>query len=206
MSIARLQCTVCGAEANASCNCGAHYVPATQRAKEAIEAHPEKSNRAIADLAGVDEKTIRNVRNSTADSSAVDEPRIGKDGKTRRLPTRPENIDGEISKEEFARRRFLFGARGIIEAGKDAYGFLNQVTPIPEESVRVELLETTERVISQWSNIRSLILGRVQTDLIPNPIWYAWENATSAERREFMKHFRIDGQPDQMDLSERADI
>jgi hypothetical protein len=87
LSVVRLACSACGAEANASCDCGKPYVPKLQRAAEAVAEHPEKSNRAIADDIGVDEKTVRQARSSTADYSAVDEPRTGKDGKTRRLPS-----------------------------------------------------------------------------------------------------------------------
>ena len=87
VSVVRLACTACGAEANASCNCGKPYVPKLQRAADAVAEHPEKSNRAIAEEIGVDEKTVRQARASTADYSAVDEPRTGRDGKTRRLPS-----------------------------------------------------------------------------------------------------------------------
>jgi hypothetical protein len=86
ISIVRLQCSACGAEANASCNCGKPYVPAKQRAADAVAAHPEKSNRAIAAEVGVDEKTVRQARDSTADYSAVEE-RTGLDGKKRKLPS-----------------------------------------------------------------------------------------------------------------------
>jgi hypothetical protein len=77
MSIQRMVCTSCGVEANASCNCGKPYVPKLVQASEAIKANPEKSNRAIADEIGADEKTVRKAR---ADQSAP-EKRVGKDGK-----------------------------------------------------------------------------------------------------------------------------
>jgi hypothetical protein len=77
MSIARLACTACGAEANASCNCGQPYMPAKQRAKEAIEANPQKSNRAIADEIGVDHKTVGAARGEYSPPEV-----IGRDGKT----------------------------------------------------------------------------------------------------------------------------
>jgi hypothetical protein len=82
LAVQRMVCTGCGAEANASCNCGKTYVPAAVRAKEAISSNPGKSNRALAAEIGVDEKTVRNAR--TADDSAVE--RVGLDGKTRSLP------------------------------------------------------------------------------------------------------------------------
>ena len=87
ISVVQLQCTLCGAETHAACSCGAIYRPKAQRAAEAVKEHPEKSNRAIADDIGVDEKTVRQARATTADYSAVDEPRVGLDGKTRKLPS-----------------------------------------------------------------------------------------------------------------------
>ena len=62
ISISRLICVGCGSETNATCNCGLEYKPKAARAKEAIEANPEKSNRAIAAEIGADEKTVRKAR------------------------------------------------------------------------------------------------------------------------------------------------
>jgi hypothetical protein len=77
-SIQRIVCTGCGAEANASCNCGVPYQPKSVRAREAIEANPEKSNRAIADESGLSEATIRRARASDDAPETV----TGKDGKS----------------------------------------------------------------------------------------------------------------------------
>lgn len=93
ITVQRIVCSGCGAEANASCNCGKAYIPAKQRAAEAIAANPQKSNRAIADETGVSEPTVRRAR--TASHDAVEEPRVGLDGKTRRLPARPSPIEDE---------------------------------------------------------------------------------------------------------------
>jgi hypothetical protein len=80
ISAVRLFCSSCHAETFATCNCNKPYVPATQRAAEAIAAAPGKSNRAIAAEAGVDEKTVRKARaDSGADSPQVS--RAGRDGK-----------------------------------------------------------------------------------------------------------------------------
>jgi hypothetical protein len=84
---ARLKCSSCGVEVDAGCSCGAPYVPAGERAAAAIAETPTESNRAIAERIGVDEKTIRKERKSTADQSAV-EKRTGKDGRVRRLPAK----------------------------------------------------------------------------------------------------------------------
>jgi predicted amidophosphoribosyltransferase len=64
LSSAQLECSVCGAGAVASCNCGAPYVSAGVRAAEAIAKNPEKSDRAIADDLGVGSNTVRRARKS----------------------------------------------------------------------------------------------------------------------------------------------
>lgn len=86
----KLTCSGCGAYALGACSCGVEYIPAAgQRAAKAVKADPQnrKSNRAIAADIGVDEGTIRKARKSTAENSAV-EKRTGKDGRTRRMPSR----------------------------------------------------------------------------------------------------------------------
>jgi putative ubiquitin-RnfH superfamily antitoxin RatB of RatAB toxin-antitoxin module len=61
-SIQRMVCIKCGAEANASCNCGENYVPKSVRVAEAVKANPEKSNMEIAREVGADEKEVRRQR------------------------------------------------------------------------------------------------------------------------------------------------
>jgi hypothetical protein len=77
ISIQRMVCTGCGAEANASCNCGKPYEPKSVRAREAIEASPQKSNRAIAAETGISEPTVRRARASSDAPAKV----TGRDGK-----------------------------------------------------------------------------------------------------------------------------
>ena len=74
-------CTGCGAEVSASCNCGKPYEPKSVRAREAIEAGPEKSNRAIAAETGISEPTIRRAREAAASDDAPDTV-TGRDGKS----------------------------------------------------------------------------------------------------------------------------
>jgi hypothetical protein len=97
-----LHCDHCGAGTRCPCNCGAPYVPvhrwaaradpqgesALDRARVAIAAHPEKSNRAIAAEIGVGEPTVRRARTaiavtqgSDAPDDAPDQGRVGRDGK-----------------------------------------------------------------------------------------------------------------------------
>lgn len=81
----RLRCSGCGAVAEASCDCGVGYVPAHEYAAKAVAANPEKSDRAIAAVFGIDHKTVGKARKSTGEESPV-EKRVGQDGKARRLP------------------------------------------------------------------------------------------------------------------------
>lgn len=93
-------CSACGIDAG--CNCGAPLMSKAQRAVEAIAANPRMSDRAIARKIGVDHKTVGAARDSaTGEFSPVhDEPRIGLDGKQRRMPVRQPIID-EDEDEEF---------------------------------------------------------------------------------------------------------
>jgi hypothetical protein len=95
----RMVCTGCGAEANASCDCGKAYVPKSVQAAEAIRANPEKSNRVIADETGLSEPTVRRARASDDAPATV----TGRDGKTypaTKPPTDgpPPNLTAEANK------------------------------------------------------------------------------------------------------------
>lgn len=90
MMVQQMVCTGCGAEANASCSCGKPYVPKKQRAAEAIAANPRKSNVAIAEELGIDEKTVRKARQASDQSEPE---REGRDGKVYRLPSKPHASD-----------------------------------------------------------------------------------------------------------------
>jgi hypothetical protein len=80
-----MHCSECGVEAAAACDCGAPYIPAGVAAAKAVAAHPEKSDRAIAAVIGVSDKTVGKARKATAEHSAV-ETRVGLDGKARKQP------------------------------------------------------------------------------------------------------------------------
>jgi hypothetical protein len=109
LSIQRMVCTSCGAEANASCNCGKAYVPKAVRAAETIAANPEKSNRQIADETGADEKEVRRQRAKSGADMSAPESVTGKDGK--QYPAKraksgsdePEGDDGRLpARQEIA--------------------------------------------------------------------------------------------------------
>lgn len=82
----RLECSACGAAADAACSCGAEYLPASMRAAKAIEVSPEKSDRAIADETGIGHATVSRARKKATVSGETVIKRVGKDGKVRKLP------------------------------------------------------------------------------------------------------------------------
>src|SRR5215470_5191738 len=95
-SLARLPCTKCGAEANASCNCGEAYLP-MEIAKAAIKADPQKSNRAIAEETGTSEATVRRARGASPDAP---DTVTGRDGKTYKAKRTPYQETADYEKDE----------------------------------------------------------------------------------------------------------
>jgi len=115
-----LCCSECGAKAKAACQCDAAYVPAHVYAAKAVAKHPEKSDRAIAAMIGVTDKTVAKARKATADKSAVAK-RVGKDGKARKPPTRhmtPEAAEAMRARAEAVARLFPPPVKTIPEAAR----------------------------------------------------------------------------------------
>lgn len=84
-----VECTDCGASGKLSglihkkgCSCPGTYDAPGTRAKAAIAANPEKSNRAIADAIGVTDMTVLRARKSEGATNVAPEKRLGKDGKS----------------------------------------------------------------------------------------------------------------------------
>jgi hypothetical protein len=94
-----MDCSECGVEAAAACDCGAPYIPAGVAAAKAVTAHPEKSDRAIAAEIGVSDKTVGKARRATAESSAV-KARVGLDGIARKQPAKRKRGKRLVSTEE----------------------------------------------------------------------------------------------------------
>jgi hypothetical protein len=106
----KLICSKCGAKARAACDCGAVYEPAGIVAAKALMEHPEKSNRMIAAETGVDESTVREARKKGAGNPAV---RIGRDGKSRRLPWHL--LPRQLRNEKLMTRQELTQIPAIVE-------------------------------------------------------------------------------------------
>jgi hypothetical protein len=159
MSIQRMVCTGCGAEANASCNCGVSYVAKSVRAAEAIRANPSKSNRAIAVDLGIAEGTVRSARQQSGAQDYARE-RVGQDGKSysiRQRVTEDPDISPALAGEAAStghRRVFMRCAEDAVRKAEQGAG-LKFVKEIDDE-----ILMTLEKVIEAWTSLRDEILNR----------------------------------------------
>jgi len=98
-----VRCTACGklGEVKPSCGCGAafEYISPGELAAQAVKNNPAMSDRDIADKLGIGKDTVRRARTG---ANAPVEPRIGKDGKTRRMPKRGRSFKGNRTKRPSA--------------------------------------------------------------------------------------------------------
>jgi hypothetical protein len=100
----KIECTGCGAEANASCNCGKAYVPAAMRVAEYDKANPGKSTRAAAADLGVSDETVSEARRA---NPLAPDTVTGRDGKTAVHKAREGGHQGppEVTGRDGSRRR-----------------------------------------------------------------------------------------------------
>lgn len=136
MAVQQMTCTGCGAEANASCNCGKPYVPKKQRAAEAIAANPQKSDRAIAADIGVSPMTVGRAR-SEGETDVTPE-REGIDGKVYHLPVREVEPD---TPRELKESFFSLVDMALRISELDLSG----ITPTPK------MRQAMEGVITAWT-------------------------------------------------------
>jgi hypothetical protein len=131
ISISRLICTGCGAETNATCNCGMEYRPKAALAREAIEANPEKSNRQIAEETGADPKEVRRQRAKLGEDMSPPE-RQGRDGKTHKVPAKKIKPDQSNAIQEVGE---------LLVAAVDAMGTADKPKPAANAKARREKRE-----------------------------------------------------------------
>jgi hypothetical protein len=81
ISVTQLQCTGCGAETHAACNCGRAYLPKLQRAEEIAEANPNISVRQLAEQASVSHGTAQEAKSRVQSRTPDTGPTVGRDGK-----------------------------------------------------------------------------------------------------------------------------
>jgi hypothetical protein len=141
----KMRCSSCGVTADAACDCGAPYVPVSERAKQAIQAHPEKSDRAIAKDIGVSHEAVSKARRELTVNGLTVEKRVGLDGKARRMPPKPKEDP------ENYRTAFLLRTDLARNAGRDCV----QLMELNAESATPELTKDIARaaraVATAWS-------------------------------------------------------
>src|SRR5262249_18714056 len=94
-------CPHCGAAKTVTAETKEAAEPsAIDRAKAAIEASPDRSNRSIASEIGVDEGTVRKARKNSALDSAVD-IRVGRDGRRRRVPGDQDHLSPQEKRDAY---------------------------------------------------------------------------------------------------------
>ena len=130
-----IACTRCGAEADAACECGKPYEPASQRAAEAVKANPGKSDRVIAAEIGVGSNTVRRARKSVAPRGAP-ETVTGRDGKNykakpRRPSVRQMRLMGQAAGVVAA--KFDEHVLALDRATRGGYGHLIEKTAVPPD-------------------------------------------------------------------------
>jgi len=155
----KLFCSKCGAVANATCDCEVSYIAARVYAERAIVAHPEKSNRAIAEETGISHETIRQVREATGNNLAV---RIGRDGKVRRVP-----------------RHLIPGTRDLTP---------EELVTTPAAKQLLEEIDQTLKALRKEGAIRAMspnIVGKLVYDLLTRIFQSKVANLQKAEACEF---------------------
>jgi len=123
-SIAKLVCSDCGASADAACNCGVAYVPASKRAEAAIKDNPSKSDRAVAADTGVSRRTVQRARRKKrAGGSHEPRERTGNNGKTYKVPERDRYREMRDATNQLHRELAVFREKfvGKVEQWKQAY-------------------------------------------------------------------------------------
>jgi hypothetical protein len=88
----KLRCSKCWAEVDSACECGASYIPAGKLAQKLTVEFPNMSSRAIAEKCGINERTVRRVRETLPENPKTvaafaatvsnNPKRTGKDGKS----------------------------------------------------------------------------------------------------------------------------
>lgn len=141
-------CSACGVDAG--CNCGAPLMSKAQKAAAAIADDTAKgivrSDRAVAEEIGTSNHTVAKARSdATGNDFPVKEPRVGLDGKRRRMPTRRDSeaaYDPKIASEQ-TKQVFLLGAHESMQIA-EYYG-----------PVDAEIIETARDTAAAWSRLVS---------------------------------------------------
>jgi hypothetical protein len=152
-TITKLTCSKCGAAGQGSCSCGAPYLPAGERAGQAVAAHPEKSDSAIAAEIGVNRATVTRARKKTTRANAH-VARTGRDGRKRKPPRRrkPKLIEVKASAAED--RDFFY--REFREHAEQAMHIARFNAPRPADPDAIAL---ARQVATTWADLAHYMEG-----------------------------------------------
>lgn len=151
-------CSACGVDA--ACNCGAPLMSKAQRAAEAIAVNPHKSDRAIAEEIGVSAPTVGKARrDATVNNFTVDEnePRVGLDGKQRRMPQREviQEACADCDTEEDFWQRSLGNMAGDAVALADQW--TQQFGDWQRFEVTSDLVVLARQASDAWGNLAKIM-------------------------------------------------
>jgi hypothetical protein len=153
----RLECSACGKGITAGCGCGAIYVPAGQRAKDAVKRNPNKSDRAIADELGVGHQTVARARKKSTGPDGPVQKRTGKDGKARKQPTRPPAPVSDPVKEVNGFHRELVG---FLHDFEQKFGKWHDAGPVLDENGKAALMQALYLCADGFARLAQKLDGR----------------------------------------------
>jgi hypothetical protein len=138
----RLCCTECGrlADVASGCDCGADYkyLSAGDLAAAAVKAHPDKSDRAIADEIGISAMTVGRARAKAATVTNVTvEKRTDKNGVARKLPERKpppdlsqmkkQGVEGPVTKVGFGMAQRVDRTAEVAKAIQEGHALYDEI-------------------------------------------------------------------------------
>jgi hypothetical protein len=143
----RLCCSGCGAEA--ACDCGVPYVRPSSRAAVLVDAHPEKSDRALAAQSGLSATTIARARRLAAPKPAVE--RVGRNGRVIRPSQLTVDADRERDAAHGYRAALLLRVDAAIEFGNFPYA----------GPVTREIVDAAHNAAAAWSKLAQKLEQRL---------------------------------------------
>lgn len=154
-SVQQMTCTACGAEANASCNCGKPYMPKKQRVAEYDKENPRRSTRQAAADLGMSKSTVSDARQGVQDRAPEVE---GRDGKVYRLPIRQEPEETGDTPEQIWERGLKYRASEAV-AGATFSNWTAQYGDYTKFQITSELVTLAEQAASAWGELANHLRG-----------------------------------------------
>jgi hypothetical protein len=135
-----LFCTACGAQGKPACKCGKpfDYIPAAVAAKLAIAAHPDWSDRRIADAVGCSDRTIGRTRKESVATNVATERREGKDGKQYKAHKPP------VADAVTVRPTVPAQVSEVTEVRRAPYSFIADISEDAESAVQDKMVASLD--------------------------------------------------------------